>query len=98
MSKGNKTGAAAAAASPAIEKVHRFGGNTPALVQLAWIQQICGFQLSSQMGYQGSLVWCREDRLALVLGQGKHIFYAEDGKYLRVPGLDIEQILVSDRP
>jgi len=50
------------------------------------------------MAYPGSLAWCREDRLAQVLGQGKHIFYAEDGKYLRVSGPDSDQILVSDRP
>jgi hypothetical protein len=52
----------------------------------------------SRMAYPGSLAWCREDRLAQVLGQGRHVFYAEDGKYLRVSGPDIDQILVSDRP
>jgi hypothetical protein len=56
------------------------------------------FNHPSRMGYQGSLAWCREDRLAQVVGQGRHIFYAEDGKYLRMPGPDIDQILVSDRP
>jgi len=56
------------------------------------------FNHPGRMAYPGSLAWCREDRLAQVLGQGKHIFYAEDGKYLRVSGPDIDQILVSDRP
>jgi hypothetical protein len=56
------------------------------------------FNHPSRMSYPGSLAWCREDRLGQVLGQGGHIFYAEDGKYLRVPGSDIDQILVSDRP
>jgi hypothetical protein len=50
------------------------------------------------MAYPGALVWCPEDRLAEVFGQGRQIFYAEDGKYLKVPGSDIDQILVSDQP
>ena len=106
-----------------IEKVHRFAGSTPALVQLAgrlqwtsvgqkWLllsdhpptadehgfSRNVDFNHPSRMSYPGSLAWCREDRLAQVLGQGRHIFYAEDGKYLRVKGPDIDQILVSDRP
>lgn len=106
-----------------IEKVHRFGGCAPALVQLAgriqwtsvgqkWLllsekpptgdergfSRNVDFNQPSRMSYPGSLAWCREDRLAQVLGQGRHIFYAEDGKYLKVPGPDIDQILVSDRP
>jgi hypothetical protein len=56
------------------------------------------FNHPSRMNYPGTLAWCREDRLAQVLGQGRHLFYAEDGKYLRMPGPDIDQILVSDRP
>jgi hypothetical protein len=106
-----------------IEKVHRFAGSTPALVQLAgrlqwtsvgqrWLllsekpptadehgfSRNVDFNHPSRMSYPGSLAWCREDRLAQILGQGRHIFYAEDGKYLGVPGPDIDQILVSDRP
>jgi hypothetical protein len=56
------------------------------------------FGYPSRMGYPGVLAWCRKDRLTQVLGQGRHLFYAEDGKYLRMPGPDIDQILVSDRP
>jgi hypothetical protein len=106
-----------------IDKVHRFGNSTPALVQLAgrlqwtsvgqrWLllsdksptndEHGCSrnvdFNYPSRMGYPGTLAWCREDRLAQVLSQGRHIFYAEDGKYLRMPATDIDQILVSDRP
>jgi hypothetical protein len=120
-----KLGASGRVEVPAsfIEKVHRFGGSTPALVQLSgrlqwtsvgqrWLLlsekppaaddlgfgRNVDFDHPSRMGYPGSLAWCREDRLAQVLGQGRHIFYAEDGKYLRVAGPDIDQILVSDRP
>ncbi len=108
-----------------IKKVHRFGGSTPVLVQLAgrlqWISagqhwqllpekpetgpqsehgfsRYVDFDHPSRMGYAGGFAWCREDRLAQCLSQGRHVFYAEDGKYLRVPGPDIDQILVSDRP
>src|SRR5579859_373758 len=106
-----------------IEKVHRFGGSTPVLVQLAgrlqwtsvgqrWLllsekppiadehgfSRNVDFNHPNRVRYPGSLAWCREDRLAQVLGQGRHIFYAEDGKYLRVLGPDIDQILVSDQP
>jgi hypothetical protein len=106
-----------------IEKVHRFGGNVPALIQLAgrlqwtsigqrWLllsdkptttdehgfSRKVDFEYPRRMNYPGALAWCREDRLVQVLGQGRHLFYAEDGKYLRVPGPDIDQILVSDRP
>lgn len=56
------------------------------------------FNHPSRMNYPGTLAWCREDRLSQVLGNGRYIFYAEDGKYLRMPGPDIDQILVSDRP
>jgi hypothetical protein len=42
--------------------------------------------------------WCREDRLSLCLGQGWHVFYDENGRYLRVPGFDVAQILICDRP
>ena len=120
-----KLGASGRVEIPAsfVEKVHRFGGGTPALVQLAgrvqwtsvgqkWLllsdkpptedehgfSRRVDFNHSSRMAYPGSLAWCREDRLGQVLDQGKHIFYAEDGKYLRVSGPDIDQILVSDRP
>lgn len=120
-----KLGASGRTEIPAslIEKVHRFGSSTAALVQLAgrlqwtsvgqrWslfsdkppsadehgFSRNVDFNHPSRMGYPGSLAWCREDRLAQVLGQGRHVFYAEDGKYLRVPGPDIDQILVSDRP
>ena len=106
-----------------IEKVHRFAGKAPALIQLAgrlqWISvgqrwlllldkpttadengfsRKVDFNHPSRMNYPGTLAWCREDRLAQVLGKGRHLFYAEDGKYLRVLGPDMNQILVSDRP
>jgi hypothetical protein len=106
-----------------IEKLHRFAGNAPALIQLAgrlqwtsvgqqWLllsdkpptedehgfSRNVDFNHPSRMNYPGALAWCREDHLAQVLGQGRHLFYAEDGKYLRVAGPDIDQILVSDRP
>jgi hypothetical protein len=108
-----------------IEKVHRFTGSPPALVQLAgrlqWNSVNQRWQLMSEkpepsprgehgfsryvdfdyprtMNYAGGFAWCREDRLAQCLSQGRHVFYAEDGKYLRVQGPDIDQILVSDRP
>lgn len=51
-----------------------------------------------RMGYAGGFAWCREDRMAVCLSQGRHVFYAEDGKYLRLHGLDMDQVLVSDRP
>jgi hypothetical protein len=106
-----------------IDKIHRFGSGTSALLQLAgrlqwtsvgqrWLllsdkpptddehgfSRNVDFNHPSRMGYPGTLAWCREDRLAQVLCQGRHMFYAEDGKYLRMPGPEIDQILVSDRP
>jgi hypothetical protein len=44
------------------------------------------------------VAWCREDRLPQCLANGWHVFYDEDGKYLRVPGPDVAQILICDRP
>jgi hypothetical protein len=120
-----KLGASARVEIPTsfVEKLHRFGSNTPALVQLAgrlqWTsvgqrwsllsdkppaQDEHGFSRNvdfnhpSRMAYPGALAWCREDRLAEVLGRGRQIFHAEDGKYLKVSGSDIDQILVSDQP
>jgi hypothetical protein len=108
-----------------IEKVHRFGGSTPGLVQLGgrlqWISvgqhyelfpdkpppgpqnehgfsKFVDFDYPRRMGYAGQFAWCREDRLAQCLSQGRYLFYDEDGRYLRVHGPDIDQILVSDRP
>lgn len=108
-----------------IEKVHRFSGSTPALVQLAgrlqWISvsqrwqlfpekpeagphgehgfsRYVDFDYPRRMGYAGGFAWCREDRLPQCLSQGRRLFYTEDGKYLRVSGPDIDQILISDRP
>jgi hypothetical protein len=42
--------------------------------------------------------FAREDRLPRVLAQGWHIFYDDDGTYLRWPGHGVDQILVSERP
>jgi hypothetical protein len=56
------------------------------------------FDYPRRMGYAGGFAWRREDRLAQCLSQDRHIFYAEDGKYLRVHGPDTDQILVSNRP
>lgn len=56
------------------------------------------FDYPRRMAYTGEFAWCREDRLAECLSRGRYIFYDEDGKYLRVPGPDIDQILVSSRP
>jgi hypothetical protein len=56
------------------------------------------FDYPRRMGYAGGFAWCREDRLAQCLSQGRRLFYTEDGKYLRVSGPDIDQILISDRP
>lgn len=56
------------------------------------------FNHPSRMAYPGALAWCREDPLAEVLGRGRQIFHAEDGKYLKVSGSDIDRILVSDQP
>jgi hypothetical protein len=56
------------------------------------------FNYPTRMRYQGAFAWCTEDRLSQCLSQGRFIFYDEDGKYLRVHGPDIDQILVSDRP
>jgi hypothetical protein len=108
-----------------IEKVHRFGGSTPGLVQLGgrlqWISvgqryelfpekpppghqnehgfsKFVDFDYPRRMGYSGEFAWCREDRLAQCLSQGRFIFYDEDGRYLRVHGPDIDQILISNRP
>ncbi len=108
-----------------IEKVHRFSGMTPALVQLVgrlqWNSVDQRWQLMSEKpdsgprgqhgfskyvdfdyprrtNYSGGFAWCREDRLAQCLSQGRYIFYDTDGNYLRVHGPDIDQILVSDQP
>jgi hypothetical protein len=56
------------------------------------------FDYPRRMAYAGGFAWCREDRLAECLSRGRYVFYDEDGTYLRVPGPDIDQILVSDRP
>lgn len=56
------------------------------------------FEYPRNMHYDGGFAWCREDRLAQCLSQGRYVFYDGDGNYLRVPGPDIDQILVSDRP
>lgn len=108
-----------------IEKVHRFSGTAPALVQLAgrlqwnsvnqrWqlmpekpesgprgqhgFSKYVDFDYPRRMNYSGGFAWCREDRLAQCLSQGRYVFYEADGNYLRVHGPDIDQILVSDRP
>jgi hypothetical protein len=108
-----------------IEKVHRFSGPNPGLLQLAgrlqWVSTVQRWQLFPEkpefgyrgehgfsryvdfdyprrIGYAGGFAWCREDRLAQCLSQGRRVFYAEDGKYLRVSGPDIDQILISDLP
>lgn len=56
------------------------------------------FDYPRNMNYAGGFAWCREDRLAQCLSQGRYVFYDADGNYLRVGGPDIDQILVSDRP
>jgi hypothetical protein len=56
------------------------------------------FDFPRRMNYAGGFAWCREDQLARCLSQDRYIFYDEDGKYLRVHGPDIDQILVSDSP
>jgi hypothetical protein len=42
--------------------------------------------------------WFREDAVPTFIGQGWHIFYDRDGRYLRVSGPDVDQILLSQRP
>jgi hypothetical protein len=42
--------------------------------------------------------WFREDGLQSFLGQGWNVFYDRDGRYLRVSGPDIDQVLLSQRP
>jgi hypothetical protein len=56
------------------------------------------FDYPRRKDYTGGFAWCREDRLAQCLSQGRYVFYDGDGNYLRVGGPDIDQILVSDRP
>jgi hypothetical protein len=56
------------------------------------------FDYPRRMAYTGEFAWCREDRLGECLSRGRYVFYDEDGRYLRVPGPDIDQILVSSRP
>jgi hypothetical protein len=56
------------------------------------------FDYPTRMAYAGEFAWCREDRLAECLSRGRYVFYDEDARYLRVPGPDIDQILVSNRP
>jgi len=56
------------------------------------------FDYPRRMNYAGEFAWCREDRLSQCLGQGRYIFYAEDGTYLRVRDLPCDQVLVSNRP
>ncbi len=57
------------------------------------------------MGYQasravakGRLVWGRTDLLPQYLSQGWHIFYDENGRYLRLPGPGVSQILICEQP
>jgi hypothetical protein len=50
-----------------------------------------------KMAYTGEFAWCREDRPAECLSRGRYIFYDEDGRYLRVPGPDIDQVPVPSR-
>lgn len=42
--------------------------------------------------------WFREVAVQKFLGQGWHVFYDIDGKYLRVSGPDVDKILLSQRP
>jgi hypothetical protein len=56
------------------------------------------FDYPRRMAYAGEFAWCREDRLSECLSRGRYVFYDEDGTYLRVPGPDIDQILVSNHP
>ena len=56
------------------------------------------FDYPRRMNYAGEFAWCREDRLQQCLSQGRFIFYAEDGMYLRVRDIPCDQILVSNRP
>jgi hypothetical protein len=63
-----------------------------------------GFSRSVALEYPGmrglvnGVAWARRDRLPQILGQGKYIFYDEDGKYLKVPGRDVDLVLISDQP
>lgn len=41
--------------------------------------------------------WFRADHVQSFVGQGWHVFYDRDGRYLRVGGPDIDQILLSQR-
>ncbi|MBI3403850.1 MAG: hypothetical protein HY046_00130 [Acidobacteria bacterium] len=106
-----------------IEKVHRFGGTTPSLVELNGRLQLISighrwelfpqkprgdgadehgfsnavdFDYVQRQGLAGKFRWFREDNLPHCLGQGWHIFYGEDGRYLRRPGPDVDQILLRD--
>jgi hypothetical protein len=47
---------------------------------------------------QFPLCWFREDAVPELLAQGWHIFYDEDGRYIRVQGHDCDQILLCQRP
>jgi hypothetical protein len=106
-----------------IERIHNFGDQDLALIQLSgrlqwvsvkhhWvlfsgkpadalgISKDVDFQYPTRQGITDhfTLKWCREDRLALCLDQGWHVFYDDTGRYLCVPGPDIAQILICDRP
>ena len=52
------------------------------------------FDYPRRLGIAGS--FAREDQLARVLAQGWCVFYDLDGTYLRWPGRDVNQILVSN--
>ena len=54
------------------------------------------FDFPRRAGLQGNFGWSRQDKLPLRLSQGRFIFYDGDGKYLRVTGPDVDQILISD--
>jgi hypothetical protein len=54
------------------------------------------FDFPRRAGLKGNFGWSRQDKLAYRLSQGRFVFYDCDGKYLRVTGPDIDQILISD--
>ena len=54
------------------------------------------FDFPQRAGLKGNFGWSREDKLPYRLSQGRFVFYDGDGKFLRVTGPDVDQILISD--
>jgi hypothetical protein len=64
------------------------------------LSKFVDFQYPQRQGITDrfAIRWFREDAVPTFLGQGWHVFYDRDGRYMRVSGPDIDQILLSQQP